>query len=195
MPIELISFLTSFFLITIAEIGDKTQLLIIGMAKKENILKILLGVAIGTLLSHGIVIFLGGYISNFSKVQFYLQLIAYTSFILFGVLSFIKKKDEETKQSNISVLNYGVVLPVALSIFIGELGDKTQLASITLSTKYPNCIIPLILGAISGMILADLIGIIIGLYMRKKLPEKTISTISSIAFILFGIIGLISILK
>ncbi len=79
-------------------------------------------------------------------------------------------------------------------IFIGELGDKTELTSIALSFKYPESIISLILGAISGMILADSIAILIGIYLNKKLPEKIINNISGIVFILFGIIGLFSIL-
>lgn len=133
--------------------GDKTQLLICGLATKYHPFKILLGVAIGTLFSHGLAILLGSYISNFEVISTWFKLLAYLSFILFGIYSLIKKEKEDTPEKKQIIK--GIVLSVALAIFIGELGDKTQLASIALSLTYHKQILSLILGAIFGMILAD----------------------------------------
>jgi putative Ca2+/H+ antiporter (TMEM165/GDT1 family) len=40
------------------------------------------------------------------------------------------------------------------------------------------------------MVLADAIGIVIGVVMRKHIPEKAIKWMSATVFILFGIIGI-----
>lgn len=191
MYIHLLPFLISFGLISLAEIGDKTQLLIISMASKGNPYKILIGVAIGTLLSHGIAVFIGKQVSYLSSFQIYLQIVAYISFIIFGVFSILKKEKEENLEDKKS--NTNIILSSAFAIFIGELGDKTELASIALSFKYPDSTIALIFGAIFGMLLANSIGILLGIYMHKRIPKNILNLISNIAFILFGIIGLISI--
>ena len=48
---------------------------------------------------------------------------------------------------------------VALAIAVGELGDKTFLASIGLGIEYPFFKLPLILGSICGMVTSDSIAI------------------------------------
>ena len=86
-------------------------------------------------------------------------------------------------------INY--VFIIALSIAIGELGDKTFLASIGLGINYPDFKISLILGAILGMIISDCIAIFLGKLLSKKLNTNTINKLSGILFLLFGILGLI----
>lgn len=81
---------------------------------------------------------------------------------------------------------------IALGIAIGELGDKTFLASIGLGIQYPNYKLALIIGAILGMILSDSIAIICGKFLGKKIPEKAIKKFSGILFLIFGIIGLLT---
>ena len=57
-------------------------------------------------------------------------------------------------------INYTLI--IALSIIVGELGDKTFLASLGFGIQYPNYKVMLILGAILGMITSDSIAIISG---------------------------------
>lgn len=75
--IYLYTFLISFLLIFIAEIGDKTQLIVLSLSNKTRLFNIILGVAIGTLLSHGLGIFFGSsliYICN-ENIKLYIKLI------------------------------------------------------------------------------------------------------------------------
>ena len=80
---------------------------------------------------------------------------------------------------------------IALSIAIGELGDKTFLASLGLGIKYYNFKLSLIMGAILGMVTSDLIAIIFGKIISKKLSDQIIKKISGILFILFGLFNII----
>jgi putative Ca2+/H+ antiporter (TMEM165/GDT1 family) len=187
---NLTAFLTSLGLISLAELGDKTQLLIVNFSVNNKPIKILIGVIIGTFFSHGAAILVGSAFSNFDSIQDIIQILAYISFIAFGLISLFKKSKE--KNESFKLINFGVITSVAVSIFIGELGDKTQLATIALSTEFPSSKLFLILGAVFGMVIADSIGIVAGIYMNKKIPKKAINTISSLVFILFGIIGLIT---
>ena len=51
--------LIAFLLVFISELGDKTQLLVLSFSSKLKASTILLGVALGSLFSHGIAILFG----------------------------------------------------------------------------------------------------------------------------------------
>ncbi len=191
----------AFTLVFISELGDKTQILVLSFSSKLRTTTILLGVALGSLLSHGIAITFGSFLGNIGNdsIHFLLELITYISFLIFGFFTLFSNKNENSNINNSAVkninklkLNY--IFIIALSIAIGELGDKTFLASIGLGIQYPAQKIFLIIGAILGMVLSDLIAIILGKFLSKKLPENILEKFSGILFLIFGFIGILNIL-
>ena len=202
-------FLISFALIFFSELGDKTQILVLSFSTKKKATHILLGVALGSLLSHGVAIIFGSSVANLGNdvFVFYLKFITYLSFIVLGVFGFVHfQKDNTLKnistQNNskshfisfINSLTRNCVLLVACSIAIGELGDKTFLASIGLGIQYPLYKVSLICGAICGMLLSDSIAIFFGKWLSSKISASTIEFLSNIIFLAFGICGLIGLL-
>lgn len=195
-------FLISFIMVFLSELGDKTQLLVLSFSGKEKTYKILLGVAIGSFFSHGIAILFGNAISLFQNaaLQHIITFITYSSFILMGILTLLPKKEKLTMENNkkenfitkLTNLKINYCLLTALSIIVGELGDKTFLASIGLGIQYPNFKIPLILGAVSAMVICDFIAILFGKFLNKHISEKMIQKISGILFLIFGFIGFLS---
>lgn len=73
------------------------------------------------------------------------------------------------------------------------MGDKTQLATISLAVQYRN-MFSVLMGTTLGMVIADAIGIIAGIVMKKHIPERTIKWISAGIFVLFGFTGVYKIL-
>jgi len=178
--------LKSFILIFLAEMGDKTQIMAMTFATKYKVRQILIGVAIGAGLNHGIAIALGSLIMK--KIPFnYVFALAGAIFILFGILSLqVENEEVEEKKSR-----FGGVVTVAMAFFVGELGDKTQLAALTLasSSQYPAFILA---GTVSGMVFTSLIGIIVGKKFGSKIPEFKLKIGASVVFIIFGFEKLIS---
>lgn len=191
----------AFTLVFISELGDKTQILVLSFSSKLRTTTILLGVALGSLLSHGIAIAFGSFLGNIENdsIHFLLELITYISFLIFGFFTLLSNKNENSNNNssaikNINKLKLNYIFIIALSIAIGELGDKTFLASIGLGIQYPAQKTLLIIGAILGMILSDLIAIILGKFLSKKLPENILEKFSGILFLIFGFIGIFNIL-
>lgn len=191
-------FIIAFFLIFISELGDKTQLFIITISRNYRVLNILIGVALGSFFSHGIAILCGSMMGSIENIhlQIILNLCTNILFIIFGIyfLFFIEKNDKKQDEGIFNKLKnktISYVFVIATSIAIGELGDKTFLASIGLGIEYPKYKISLIIGAIFGMVLSNFIAIIFGKLLSKKIQEKIMRKISGILFILFGIIGII----
>ena len=66
------------------------------------------------------------------------------------------------------------------------------MASIGLGISYPNQKLFLIIGAILGMVISDMLAILFGRFLSSKIPEGTVTKFSGVLFIIFGIVGFIS---
>lgn len=82
------------------------------------------------------------------------------------------------------------IIPAFLLILLAELGDKTQLAVITLSCRYSA--VPVFVGAMLGFLLVDGLSIVLGASLLGFLPMQWVAAGSGVIFILFGIIGFLS---
>ena len=198
-------FLIAFSMVFISELGDKTQLLVLSFSGKGRTFKILLGVAIGSFFSHGLAILFGSsvHLLENSILNTVVKWITYLSFLGMGIISLNPKKDgsdsnENDKKSGIIYkithlkINYCFI--IALCIMIGELGDKTFLASIGLGVEYPHSKFALILGAICAMVSCDFIAILFGKFLNKYISEKAMQKLSGVLFLLFGILGFVGML-
>ena len=201
-------FIISFIFIFISELGDKTQILVLSFSARNKTVNILLGVALGTLLSHGLAITFGsqiGAIDN-DRFIFYLKFFTYCTFLIFGITGFITSKksasaEEDAKTNSksriinfLSSLTKNCILLVAFSIAVGELGDKTFLASIGLGIDHPHFKVPLICGSICGMVASDSIAIFFGKWLGSKFSTHTIEFLSNTIFVLFGVLGILGLI-
>lgn len=184
----MIEMIQALFLIFIAELGDKTQIMAMSFATKYKIHQILVGVGLGVVLNHGLAVVVGGYLDKLIDINL-IQILASALFIIFGYMS-LKVEEDENEDS---ISKYGPIVTVALAFFLGEMGDKTQLTAMALATnaKFPLLIL---LGTTMGMILTSLMGILVGIYLGKKVPEKTLKVISGCVFVLLGCFKLMYIL-
>ncbi|MCR2043863.1 TMEM165/GDT1 family protein [Anaerosalibacter massiliensis] len=181
--------LRAFFLIFIAEMGDKTQIIAMTFATQYKVKEVLFGVLIGVFLNHGIAIILGKYLSKVVPLDL-VQIMAGVLFVIFGILAL---RVEEEEESGYSKRNFSPIITVALAFFIGELGDKTQLTAMTLAAEgnYP---IFILFGTTLGMLGTSGLGIFVGSRIGEKIPDILIKIISSSVFLIFGTLKLFQVL-
>lgn len=171
--------------VVLAEMGDKTQLLAMAMASKYKAGKVMLGVLIATILNHAIAVAAGSYLNTIIPEDI-LKIVAAFSFLFFGLWTIRGDKldGEEKKKSK-----FGPVLTVAIAFFIAEMGDKTQIMTISIAAK-SNFPLYVLMGTTIGMLIADGIGILGGSWMGKHIPERYIKWGAGIVFLLFGVLTL-----
>lgn len=176
----LLELFRAFTLIFFAEMGDKSQILALTFASRYKLRNVIIGISLGIFLNHSLAVLLGVFIPDLINIS-YLSFIAGLVFIVFGLTS-LQTTDEvkDVKKSKV-----GVTLTIAFAIFIGELGDKTQLSTIVLAseTSYPFLILAT---TVTAMILTSMLGIYVGIKFGSKIPEFILKLVSSAVFILFG---------
>ena len=181
-------YLASTALVVLAEMGDKTQLLAMAMACRFCWQTVMLGVFAATLCNHFLAVVAGTYLTSIIPL-FYVQVAASASFILFGFWTL----RGDTLEGEDRRFNYSPFWTVAVAFFLAEMGDKTQLATVALAAEYKS-ILGVWLGTTTGMLIADAIGIGVGIVMGKKIPERFIKWVAALIFIFFGLSGLYGLL-
>ena len=79
-----------------------------------------------------------------------------------------------------------LLLSTFLTIFMAELGDKTQLATLTISGN-SNKPLAVFLGSSSALVIASLLGALTGGSISSFLPEVILKAIASTTFFIIGI--------
>jgi Ca2+/H+ antiporter, TMEM165/GDT1 family len=182
----------SAFVIALAELGDKTQILALMLACRYKAWQVIVGVFGATLLVHLISTVVGQLLGIAIPAKI-VAVVAGVAFVGFGVWTLKGDKVDEDAAAKPS--HYGPILTSGIAFFLAELGDKTQLATITLAGRYAAqpgmsaaaAFWGVWMGSTIGMVVADGLAIFVGAVLGKKLPERLITRISGVLFIVVGI--------
>jgi Ca2+/H+ antiporter, TMEM165/GDT1 family len=76
------------------------------------------------------------------------------------------------------------------TLFLAEIGDKTQLAVITM-TAGTDAKVAVFLGAITALITVTLLGVLVGGVLTQYVPAEWLQRIVAAAFIVIGVLMLL----
>ena len=174
------AFLTSFGIIFVAELGDKSQLMAMTFAARYRALTILLAITVATAVVHLISVAIGAALGAALPTD----LIA----VLGGVGVWTLRGDEldDADTARAARTTRSVFWTVAGAFFLAELGDKTMLATITLATDHG--VVGTWIGSTLGMVAADAIAIGVGQVLGSRLPERAVKIGAALIFFAFGIV-------
>jgi putative Ca2+/H+ antiporter (TMEM165/GDT1 family) len=77
-----------------------------------------------------------------------------------------------------------------ITLFLAELGDKTQLAIITM-TANTDSKVAVFLGASLALVIVSLIAVLLGGLLSQYIPTEWLQRIVAVAFIVIGILMLL----
>lgn len=182
------SLLVSTGVVTLAEMGDKTQLLAFILAARfKKPIPIILGILAATVINHGLAGALGAWITSMVQPEV-LRWILGASFLGMAIWTLIPDKieEEETQVAK----HFGVFGATFITFFLAEMGDKTQLATIALAAHYSEAIF-VVVGTTLGMLIADVPAVFVGNKFAEKIPMKLVHAIAAGIFAVMGILTLV----
>ncbi len=181
------SFLVSLSTVTIAEMGDRTQLLALMLAARyRRPWPILAGVLCATLANHLLAGFIGVHAGRYLTPS-RLDAIVGVSLIAMALWTL---KPDTLKEQAAGPHKAGAFLATLVAFFIAEMGDKTQIATVALAAAYSN-LVAVVAGTTSGMLLANAPVVFLGNAFSKRLPLKAIHYAASALFLALGVLFLI----
>jgi Ca2+/H+ antiporter, TMEM165/GDT1 family len=175
-------------LVFIAEMGDRTQLLVLALASKYRARTVFLGAIIATFLLHLLAALIGKAAGS-ALPLFWLYLLGGASFIGFGLWSLRPPNDTEEEAPERT--QFGVLFTVMGAFILAEVGDKSTFLTLTLASDPKNRLAAVWAGSSVGMLFADGLAILLGKLLGKRLPERLIRSIAALIFIALGVIRLV----
>jgi putative Ca2+/H+ antiporter (TMEM165/GDT1 family) len=84
-------------------------------------------------------------------------------------------------------MDFKILTTVFTSVFIAELGDKTQLATMLFASDKETSKLTVFLGAAAALVVTSAIGVAAGSIVSNYISEKTLQYIAGIGFICIGV--------
>jgi putative Ca2+/H+ antiporter (TMEM165/GDT1 family) len=177
--------LLSTAIVTLAEMGDKTQLLsFILAAKLKRRVPIILGILFATLANHFFAGYVGAWIASLVSPRTMKWIVA-ASFFAFGIWALKPDKLDENQK----LRGAGVFITTLIAFFLVEMGDKTQLATVALAARY-NSLVAVVMGTTLGMMIANVPAVWLGEKLTHRINMKVMHWIAAALFIVLGILAI-----
>jgi putative Ca2+/H+ antiporter (TMEM165/GDT1 family) len=210
---EWLVFFISFGVLFLGELGDKTQLIVFNLAiEHEKSYKVGIGATFGFAAIVALGVFFGVVITQIIPL-FIISVISGIVFIVIGLLKTrglkqlyqerkLLKDDRDTidnrsdigkeeMPSKLSKFRKNPYFAGFIFIFLMELGDKTQILTITLASIYPYPL-EVMLGSFLALVSLAWMGAFFGAIISRKVPKFHLNVVSIAIFIFIGILILIT---
>ncbi|ABM44227.1 protein of unknown function UPF0016 [Acidovorax sp. JS42] len=181
------AFLVSTAIVTLAEMGDKTQLLSLVLAARfRKPWPIVLGIFVATLANHALAGAVGSWVTTVLGPQV-LRWVLGLSFIAMAVWMLIPDKLDDDGDG--AAPRFGVFGTTLVAFFLAEVGDKTQVATVMLAAQY-SAYFWVVAGTTLGMMLANAPVVWLGDRLVKKVPIRVVHLVSALIFLVLGLLAL-----
>ena len=84
-------------------------------------------------------------------------------------------------------MDWKMFVPVFGTVFLAELGDKTQLATLLFASKAPSSLVTIFVAASGALILSSAIAVVGGAAISNYVDPRILSWIAGIGVIVIGV--------
>ncbi|MEI2456365.1 MULTISPECIES: TMEM165/GDT1 family protein [Lysobacter] len=178
LPVSVATTAVSTGTVALAEIGDKTQLLALLLAARfRKPGPIIAGILVATLLNHALAAWFGTLVAQWLRPEV-LRWVVAASFLAVALWT-LKPDQLDDEEPRFSAR--GAFLATTIAFFFAEIGDKTQVATVLLATRYEP-LWGVIAGTTVGMLLANVPVALLGSRFADRLPLKTARLLAAAVF-------------
>ena len=186
IPAESLSIsLSTFALISLAEIGDKSQLVCMTLAARHRHWPVLLGATAAFFILNILAVLFGSGIANWVPEQVTAAIVALL-FGAFGIHALLSQAEDESEEV-VERPGHGIFFTTLLLILVAEFGDKTQIAVAGLASNLAP--LPVWIGATIALILVSALGVWAGRTILQRLPLHWLHRVSGAFFLVFALIA------
>lgn len=197
----------TFVLVSIAEFGDKTQMLTLALAARYRLGPVLLGVGAAILLLQALAVIVGGVVARALPAGL-VGWLAGGLFLVFGVWTLATAASGDGGEEDPATpRRAGPTLSAFGAFLLAELGDKTQLMTATIAADPGAALGPLRalgapvaaadgglgttaavwLGSVLGMFAVNALAAVAGSAIGSRIPRAVVGRVAGVVFILFGL--------
>lgn len=177
------SFLLSTVVVSVAEIGDKTQLLSLLLAARyRKPLPIIVGILIATLFNHGLAALVGEWLRALMTPDVARWVLGVS---LLAIAAWVLVPDKVDDTAPVAT-RWGVFAVTLVSFFLAEMGDKTQVATVVMAAEYRD-LVTVVLGTTLGMLIANVPAVLLGSAAAHRLPLKAVRACAALLFFALGV--------
>lgn len=185
----------AFGAVFVAEFGDKSQLLILAFATRYPWRPVVVGLVLAATVIQGISVAIGTAVGTALPATV-VAIISGIAFLAVAVWTLRDEDDDEEQvpdsASQRRVAGMGLVLTVAGAFILGELGDKTMLATFALAATQGA--LPTWIGSTAGEVAANLVAVVVGRQVGHRLSPRVVRIGSAALFAFAGIVILAGVL-
>ncbi|MEN8108175.1 MAG: TMEM165/GDT1 family protein [Pseudomonadota bacterium] len=177
--------LSTFILIALAEVGDKSQLVCMALAARHRHWPVILGATTAFLILNALAVLFGAGVAAWIPERVTAGLVA----LLFGAFGIhaLYKQDDSESEDVVERSGHGIFLTTLLLILVAEFGDKTQIAVAGLAGSLAP--LPVWLGASAALVMVSVLGVWAGRTVLQSLPLLWLHRISGGVFLLFALLA------
>ena len=84
-------------------------------------------------------------------------------------------------------MDWKLFAPVFAAVFVAELGDKTQLATMLFAAKTPHAKWMVFLAAAAALVVTSALGVLAGGFVSQYVSAQTLRWVAGLGFIAVGI--------
>lgn len=180
----LITATTTFGLIALAELGDKTQLVCMTLAARHPPAPVLVGAVLAFAVLNLLAVLFGASVAAWLPEW----LIAAAVAALFAVFGWRAWREAGEEAVEVVEKSGGSVLLSTFGlIFLAELGDKTQLAVAGLASTQAAA--PVWIGGTLGLAAVSALGVLAGRTVLQRLPMSLLQRISALLFLALAVLA------
>ncbi|MEW8073621.1 MAG: TMEM165/GDT1 family protein [Candidatus Thiodiazotropha sp.] len=184
-PESFSTFLASFSLIGLAEIGDKSQLVCMALAARHRHWPVLMGATVAFLVLNALAVVFGASIAAWVPERITTAIVALL-FGAFGIHALLTQGDDESAEI-VEQPGHGIFFTTLLLILVAEFGDKTQIAVAGLAGSMAP--LPVWIGATTALVMVSALGVWAGRTILQRLPIHWLHRLSGGLFLVFALVA------